>query len=284
MNKTVAVMAAACVQLLSVSSCVTWSPAPERDIIRYELSGDVASVRTVTFGLDSTVGGYVTGSMQASTNNGYVEFNEDGMITLLERTGKNGNTVSTLRNTYNQGGKKISSVLTSASGEVLETERYEYRGGHLQSMTQKDGSDSVKKSEVYEYYGKDSVKTVFTYGDGDEPDGYRIQEYDEDGNNVRTVTYSKNGKKISEFLMRYDSLGRRSGMDSESLFFGKMSTEMTYGDNGFCSLLKMRGENGNEMELSFSFKTDSCGNWTQRVLSQDGKPTKVEVREITYRK
>ena len=63
-----------------------------------------------------------------------------------------------------------------------------------------------------------------------------------------------------------------------------MVTEMDYNEDGFCSGMRFSGENRPEMQVRFTIKTDSCGNWTEKVTYHDDVPTKLEKREITYRR
>lgn len=277
--------AAACVSLaFMAASCNRPFHKPDQDLLKYELKGNVASVRSIPYSVDSVAGGYEISGVEASMNNIYAEFNEDGMVTRLQRFNRNGDLVSTQENTYNPDGLIAESVITSAAGEPVEKSVYVYRAGRLASLTVTDAEDSLKKYETYKYYGLDSLKATFSYKEG-ETAGYRIMEYDENGHNTANITYSsKNGKVLSRFDLEYDSLGRSISVKSDNIFFGEMNSEMTYDEEGQRSSLLMDSNRG-ETLFSFKFKVDSVGNWVERETyrNDEPRPLRVEKREIVYR-
>ena len=118
-------------------------------------------------------------------------------------------------------------------------------------MPRTAAEDSLKKYEVYRYFGDDSIKVDYSFKE-DQPAGYRIMTYDERGYNTGNIMYSLKDKKLSEFRMSYDSTGRRDSVYSDSMLFGKT--------------------------------LDSRGNWIERLTYQDGGtiPVKIEKREIKY--
>ena len=61
-----AVMAA-----LAVVSCNSWSPVQETDASKYELKGNVASFRTISYKVDSTADGYRVGAVDPMSQNIY---------------------------------------------------------------------------------------------------------------------------------------------------------------------------------------------------------------------
>ena len=218
----------------------------------------MASVRSIPYSVDSVAGGYEISGVEASMNNICAEFNEDGMVTRLQRFNRNGDLVSTQENTYNP------------DGLIADIYSMDY--------------DSLKKYETYKYYGLDSLKATFSYKEG-ETAGYRIMEYDENGHNTANITYSsKNGKVLSRFDLEYDSLGRSVSVKSDNIFFGEMNSEMTYDEGGQRSSLLMVSNRG-ETLFSFKFKVDSVGNWVERETYRDDepRPLRVEKREIVYR-
>lgn len=276
------VLAALCVPAFFLYSCSTGTPVAEPDLVRYELKGDVASMRTIPYKVDSVQGGYSATEIDPMANNIYVEFNGDGMVTLLRRYNREGKPVSVQTTVYDGNGRVKESLLEKTSGEVLEKTAYEYKGGRLDYMKVTDGADSLKKYEEYDYSDKDSTKVVFSLREG-KPSGYRMMAYDADGRNTANVIYNMKGKKLSEFRIFYDAAGRKDSIYSDNLFFGKMSTTMDYDDSDMCSEMVMAGEN-NTMTLTFEYILDDRGNWTEKKTYRDGSaiPVKIEKREIVY--
>ncbi len=270
--------------LFLASSCNnTPGPAPQPDMVKYELKGNVASVRSIPYTVDSTEAGYEIAGVEASMNNVYVEFNESGMATRLERYNKEGGLLSTQETAYNPDGQ-ISEVITkTADGIVVERTVYEYRRGRLAEMTTTDERDSLKKHEVYEYFGRDSVIAVFSYKEGKEA-GHRVMKYDAVGNNTENVTYSIKDKVLSSFKLEYDEAGRNTAIESENIFFGNLDTRFTYDENGLRTSLLMKGERA-ETLFTFKLTLDSAGNWIERVTYKDDSliPLRVDKREIKYR-
>lgn len=276
------VLAAMFVPAFFLSSCSTGTPVTEPDLVRYELKGDVASMRTIPYKVDSVQGGYTATEIDPMANNIYVEFNKDGMVTLLRRYNREGMPVSVQTSVYDGNGHIKESILEKESGEVIEKTSYEYKRGKLDYMRVTDGTDSLKKYEQYDYSNKDSMKVEFSLREG-KPSGYRMMAYDGSGRNTANVIYNVKGKKLSEFRIYYDSCGRKDSIYSDNLFFGKMSTTMDYDDADMCSEMVMAGEN-NTMILTFEYVLDDRGNWTEKKTYRDGSsiPVKIEKREIVY--
>ncbi len=274
---------AAGLSALAVVSCNSWAPVQETDASKYELRGNVASFRTISYKVDSTADGYRVGAVDPMSQNIYVEFNKDGNATLLRRFNKEGKEVSEQTSVYNEKGQLLESELVSAAGDLLEKTVNTYKRGRLHSMKVTDGMDSLKKYEVYEYFGNDSIKVYYSFKDEDTPSGYRIMTYDERGNNTGNVMYSLKGKKLSEFRMHYDDMNRRDSVYSESMLFGRIESGIEFGDNGFSSGMTLSGE-ARTTVIRFEKTLDSAGNWIECLTYQDGSavPTKIERREIRY--
>ena len=141
-----------CLPLILVSSCQAWSPAPESDLLEYELKGDVASMRNTSYNLDSTADGYKVTGIETSMSNLYVEFDSAGRKTLLQRFGKDMRPGVREEYTYNGDGQIETKSVIMSDGAVREKSVYSYVRGRLHSLTVTDGSDSLKK------YEKDQAK------------------------------------------------------------------------------------------------------------------------------
>lgn len=268
--------------VLLLSSCRAWTPASVPDMLKYELRGDVASMRNIVYRLDSTADGYVASGIEASMSNVYVEFDAAGRLTLLRHFNRNNQPVGEEVYIYNECGLPVTKSVVQADGTLKEKSGYRYRRGRLHSVTVTDGADSLVKYEEYEYFGRDSVRIAFSFG-GDTVNGYRIVKYDNMGRDTSSVTYTARGNSIiGSVSVMYDSLGRRSQVRTDDMFFNEIVSRMSYGADGFCSGLELTGR-GRASELTYAFKTDSAGNWTERVTYRDGIPIRAEVRNISYR-
>lgn len=213
----------------------------------------------------------------------YMELNGDGNATLLRRYNSKGEPLSEETSTYNGDGQLKESRLVSVStGELAEKTVCIYRKGRLYTKTVTDASDSIKKNEVYEYFGNDSIRMTCTFK-GDTPSLYNILSYDGNGKLTSNIMYSMEGKKLTEFKMMYDSLGRRDSVYSDSFLFGKMGNKVKYNDNGNCVAITFSGEGGRN-EMRFDLKLDSCGNWIEKYTYKNGGtiPVRIEKREIKY--
>lgn len=268
--------------VLLVSSCQVWSPAPEPDMLKFELRGNVASVKNTVYRLDSTSDGYVASEIETSMNNVYLEFDTAGRLTLMQRFNKNNQPGAREVYVYGRDGRLLSKSEILSDGTLKEKSDYSYRRGRLHSLTVTDKEDSLVKYEEYEYFGRDSVRAGFTFN-GDTLNGYRVSRYDRLGRNTGIYTYMAGGRRLlSGIDIEYDSLGRRAFVTTDDIFFKKMENRMSYDSNGFCSGQVLSGR-GRVTDFRFSFKTDTAGNWIERVTIRDGVPFRVEVREIHYR-
>lgn len=272
-----------CLYALVLASCSTsWSPVMETDTDKYELRGDVVSMRSIPYKVDSTEDGYKLGELDPMGNNIYVEFNEDGNATLLRRYNRKGKVASMQTSKYDEAGRIQETELVSSSGDLLEKTVYTYRRGRMSTMKVTDGMDSLKKYEEYEYFAPDSVRVYYSFKEN-RPAGHRIMTYNDCGLLTGNMMYSTNGKMLSEFRMTYDESGRRDSIYSDNMLFGKLSTKMEYDGNGFNSSLTMSGE-ARTTVLRFDYKLDAHGNWIEKTTWQDDGaiPVKVEKREIEY--
>lgn len=271
-----------CLPLILVSSCQAWSPAPESDLLEYELKGDVASMRNTSYNLDSTADGYKVTGIETSMSNFYVEFDSAGRKTLLQRFGKDMRPGVREEYTYNGDGQIETKSVIMSDGAVREKSVYSYVRGRLHSLTVTDGSDSLKKYEKYEYFPKDSIRARLSFR-GDTVNGYRVVKFDDKGRNIGIVSYTADGRKVmSQIDVVYDSLDRRIFTKSNDLFFREMESKMSYNEDGFRSGLEITGR-GRTMTYSFTFRTDEAGNWIERTTYRDGRPLRFEKREIRYR-
>ena len=159
------------------------------------------------------------------SNNIYVEFNGDGNATLLRRFNKDGNCVSEQTSVYNDKGQLMETELVSSSKGLLEKTVYTYKGGRLYSMRVTDAEDSLKKYEVYRYFGDDSIKVDYSFKE-DQPAGYRIMTYDERGYNTGNIMYSLKDKKSGEARTTVFRFERT--LDSR----GNWIERLTYQDGG----------------------------------------------------
>lgn len=268
--------------VLLVSSCQAWSPVPEPDMQKYELRGDVASMKNIVYKLDSTADGYVASGIEASMSNVYLEFDTAGRMTLMQRINIKNQPGLREEYTYGRDGRMLSKSVILSDGTLKEKSDYRYRRGRLHTLTVKDGADSLVRHEKYKYFGRDSVIAEFTFN-GDTLNGYRVSRYDRLGRSTGMSSYTAGGRRLlSGISIEYDSLGRRSLIKTDDIFFKKIENRLSYDAEGFCSRQVLSGR-GRVTDFRFSFKTDTAGNWIERVTIRDGVPFRVEVREIHYR-
>lgn len=282
--KISALSSAIALAFLAVSCGPKSAPVSETDLEKYELKGPVASVRSTSYKVDSIAKKpYKVAEVEVSSNNVYVEFNDFGMATRLERFNRAGKVVSIQESEYNENGQITRSCITNPEGDVMETTVYKYKRGRLAEMTTTDAQDSLKKHEVYKYYDRDSVVATFSYKE-DKTAGRRVSKYDENGYNYATVTYSNKDKVLSEFLMEHDEAGRNIAINSENVFFGKLDSEMKYNEDGFRSEMLMKGKSA-ETVFRFEYELDANGNWTKKITYKDDaeRPIRIEMRKIEYR-
>lgn len=282
--KISALSSAIALAFLAVSCGPKSAPVSETDLEKYELKGPVASVRSTSYKVDSTAKKpYKVAEVEASSNNVYVEFNDFGMATRLERFNRAGKVVSIQESEYNENGQITRSCINNPEGDVMETTVYKYKRGRLAEMTTTDAQDSLKKHEVYKYYDRDSVVATFSYKE-DKTAGRRVSKYDENGYNYATVTYSNKDKVLSEFLMEHDEAGRNVAINSENVFFGKLDSEIKYNEDGFRSEMLMKGKTA-ETVFRFEYELDANGNWTKKITYKDDaeRPIRIEMRKIEYR-
>ncbi|HIZ85102.1 MAG TPA: hypothetical protein IAC04_01235 [Candidatus Coprenecus stercoravium] len=265
--------------LLPVSCTSSWTPAVEPDFLKYELSGPVASMRTVPYTVDS-VSGEMSG-IDITAENTYVEFDRDGRITLQRYYNSKNEHVADMRHIYDADGHMTGSVRTSALGSVLESSVRRYSGDRLMSERFTGEDDSLKKYEEYRYYAPDSVVMEFSFKEG-KPAGQRVMEYDSVGRVISSVTRAGGGV-MSDMTFAYDSVGHRILVASNSVFMGELSVSSEYDDMGFCVSSEIDGQRG-KMRLRFEHELDSLGNWTVRRTYRDSSPTpvRIELRTLTY--
>lgn len=257
--------------IMFISSCQAWSPVPDPDMLKYELRGDVASMKNLVYTLDSTADGYVASGIEASMNNVCLEFDTAGRLILMQRINKYNQPGVKEVYAYDGDGRLLAKSVVFPDGTLKEKWKYRYRRGRLHSLTVTDGADSLVRYEEYEYFRPDSIRAACTFNGGDTVNGYRTAEYDSLGRNAGVTSYTAGSRRLlSRINIKYDSMGRKSRITSDDMFFKKIDSRISYDADGFCSRQELTGRGG-VMELTYIInKIDSAGNWTERVTCRNG--------------
>lgn len=256
----------------------------QKDTQRLELSGDVLSVRMISYKFPSP-NLKVMNQIDPQGFNVYQEFNESGMMVLEQK--------------YNP------------AGEVVNRRTMTYRNGNLLVELKEYGKDSVLyASTVNHFKGKALVKTEHFNADGTLKDYelhettenpgefksttykndtvtiYRIQKFQDDLIVSNTTYSAKNNKEFSSFKMKYDNNGRMVEMVSDNILFGKIVNTMVFDERGFRTKVTLTSERAKDPMISyFEYETDEHGNWIERRRydGEEKTPSRIDRREIVYR-
>lgn len=271
---------------ISLASCTdNGTKKVSTALSKYSLKGDVASIRQITYALDTTDAENAINkkTIERGGVNQYVEFNSFGEEVKIEKYDQAGNTVSSTENKFDSKGNIISTS-EFQNGKPGETTSYFYSKGRLDSIVITKADGSIRRTSKVTYPGNDTTKTL-NYDEKGKYIGYDISVLDDKGYETTTASYTFKNNLISEFKKTYDDNENLIRLESESIFFGKLTSEMTYNADYTESSIKMSNEHNTSSESDFKYKLDDHGNWTTRTCYKKGsdKPHRMEVREITYR-
>lgn len=282
MKMGMAFFAASCAVIMS--SCSSSERFKTKtDMELYELSGNVSTVRYIPYLASADESGNVVkGAIEFSPENKFIQFDRNGMAVKVRTYSPDLGVLSTELMDYDSKGKIVKSSLKGRDGNVFEEKHYKYEDGLLDKVTWTDDRGAFKKESKYEYYGSDSVK-ISNYDNKMEMTGYDVVRYS-DGIKSGFSSYSVTGTCSADIKIKLDPKGREQEIVFAGLA-GNSSSEVTYGNHGLVSLIKVTAGSDNILQ-EYVYEFDDNGNWIRKTVfnTVDGKkvPVRIIEREIYY--
>jgi len=219
--------------------------------ITYNEEGDV--VKEVLYALDGNV-----------SQVGFTKYDTDGNRTEVVFHNPNGGLVSSLVCDYDDNGKEVGSVYTSAQGLITKQKSvpvYDQTGNKAEeSWFYEDGTRSRKYIYKYDPDGRLLEQLIHKYADDGSLEEERISLYSEKGNIVETFCLDADGQLLEgQTKYEYDEQGNETEVAS-------------YNPNGDLY-----------STTSYSYTFDSSGNWIKRTENFKTKLSGFETKSITYR-
>ena len=247
------------------------------------------------------------------------DYNEDGMITLLTRTKKDGTINGVTTYEYDNMNRLISSMDYLGEYEALwEEETYHYTNNkrtYKQVIHTRDGDNINTQVDEYDQSGK-IIKTVtnekyyfeedgqyqeiiFGYDEDDNNNSKVVKdkekvltqttyEYDDKGNVIKSESKNSNNNIIITTTHEYDEnndlIYRRSEGGSEE--YNYSTSNLRYGEEGLLVELISRSEGEITNQLNLEYIFDAYGNWTEKIEKTENQKKSItikrETRVITY--
>jgi YD repeat-containing protein len=172
--------------------------------------------------------------------------------------------VDTVDYMYNDNGRLIRKIVTNDDGEIESEDKIEYDGDRMIKEVTVEQGEVIKEHE-------------FSYGDSDKPtaakiwnqdEAYRlVNDYDENGNLVKTLKYNADDTLIEKHVMRYDDKNRLIEKTEEDQM-KKNTISIVYDDNGLAVGQKETNSGG------------LLNHQVERDYNEDGRLE--EIRAVLY--
>jgi YD repeat-containing protein len=165
---------------------------------------------------------------------------------------------------YNDNGRLIRKTLTNDDGEVESEDKVEYDGDLMIKEVSVEQGEVVKEHEFF--YGDSDKPTEASIRNQDE--AYRlVNDYDENGNLVKTLKYDTDDNLIEKHVMRYDNENRLIEKTEEDQM-KKNTISIDYDDKGHAVGQKEANSGG------------SLNHQVERDYNEDGRLE--EIRAVLY--
>lgn len=154
--------------------------------------------------------------------------------------------------------KTLETSTDNNTGKLIYKTVFQYEGDHLISVETFNGKDnSLASSQKYSYDEKGNLLKEYTLDGNTKEEIVDQYVYDAKGNKTERV-YTKNGQPLVKMTYAYDAKG-------------SLAEEATYDE-----------VNKTTYTRSYAYTYDEKGNWTQKVVKIDKKPSFIVERKITY--
>lgn len=211
---------------------------------------------------------------------------------------------------YDSVNQLIEERVFNTKGEVSSaySHIYDKEGNCTETILRSDGF--VVLRYVYGYDEKGNRRTVVEYGKDDEILKKKAYHYDAAGRKTKEYIYRKNGAFIRKILYTYDANGNlikyldahpngqiikkytykvdAKGNVIEKCSFdtnGRIEFKETYkydGQKNQTQFYKFKSDGVPLFKKTAQYKTDTRGNWTQRIGYKNGKPVYITSRVVQY--
>jgi hypothetical protein len=195
---------------------------------------------------------------------GFTKYDVDGNRTEVVFHNPNGGLVSLLVCDYDDNGKEIGCVYTSAQGLITKQKSvpvYDHTGNKAdESWFYEDGTLSRKYTYKFHPDGRLLEQLIYKYADDGSLEEKRISIYSEEGNIVETSCLDESGQFLEgQTRYKYDAQGNETEVAS-------------YNPNGDLY-----------STTSYSYTLDSSGNWIRRTEEFKTSLSGFETQRVTYR-
>lgn len=240
--------------------------AKKNDLAEYNLSGKVNSVLVTTYQA-SMVNGRVSAGNPSGWNNAFeLKFDKNGKMESLteyinvKASGKSNRMVTDTVN-----------WVVGRDAEGLRT-----------SLTGRDNKGRFRG--VYVYVNTESGKEIQTKSyNYDSSLGYILDHtYDSKNRLAMSEKSNKEGLVLAKLKYSYDSTGNVTEFAETNAHDIVMYRSLKkYNDKGLLIASTETGQ-GKKLEIRYEYEYDAAGNYIKQIKFQNGSPTEVELRKITY--
>ncbi len=264
---------------------------PKNDLTRAKLKGNIKSVTEMKYKVSGTDSAYKYNIVSKNVHN----YNENGNETEIMNYDENNKLRGKATLKYNKAGKLAEHYTTSDEGTIYKNETYAY-----------DSKGNKSELDYYNTAGASAGKALFKYDDNGnmiEVTEYEIDstiklkhtnKYDKKGNKIEEKFFKPNAKAkkgntvlFQRVTYKYDNAGNRV---EENVYSGNniLESKVTsqYNENNEKTSEK-EDIKAQKLQVNYSWKyeqKDENGNWLQKTLFENNKPTEMVQRKIKYAK
>lgn len=206
------------------------------------------------------------------------EFDEKGFCKKVHQMTPEGEDVGSISYLYDAQGRKVLERNYDSKGIFIDELSFQYDAQGRLVKTQKYLTDNNPAGNIsYEYKG--NVKTSKYYNFKGELLQKEIQTLSKHNFPLETKIFGKEGDIVSWRKEKYNVDGLREkliGYEDD----GSVSFEVDFTYDKYGNLLSQTGED--VLPLTIEYTYDEQGNWIKSVTREDGVPTEMLIRTITY--
>lgn len=265
---------------------------PKRTDLESEgIKGDVRSIRETSYRAVEKFGELQKGERESEYNvDTYSIYDRHGNVTEMNFFLPDGSLSGKTITRYDEQGNELERYEYDSEGVLEERSisQADDRGNLIEKVVIRPGMEGNEGKRIWKYmYNQDGKQTEIHYLTSDGRDSRTTFEYDSHGNQICQTSYGPEGIPDMCWMSRYDDNNRKTEMTRYKKERLDFRFTYTYNEEG-----KMVEASGFNADGSLSFRNtyhdddeyawDTHGNWIQRIEFENGKPTYILERDITY--
>lgn len=176
---------------------------------------------------------------------------------------------------FNETGSKIEVQHYDSMGMIKDQSEYIYSsGGQKSGKKITDLNNKLLHSYQYEYdeFGRVIKINITDYEGTDKYDYYSTSKYDENGNEILSITYTPEGKKVQSAECKFENNKKIKLILYDNMDSPYAICEYKYNEKGDVNKeIIYTGNNLLFEEYSMEYTYDSHNNWIMKVYTLDKK-------------